>query len=154
MQPTSSFDKVPTDTEVTAPSSSKTVEIIEVEPRFNQIREDLASMFTVYIENEEMLVNRFVKDELYSKVVEDLKLFHHFALDYMIEEKLYPDGDPLLTREDFIRRGIRTLQKYGADILSRSKEPARSRIKELFIRAGMFTQPEIEQTMHSLRNIH
>jgi hypothetical protein len=126
------------------------VETIETEPRFDQIREDLASMFLIYIESEEMLQNPYVKDELYKAVKEDTLLNRYFALDYMAQEKLHVDGEPLLTRHDFKKRGIRSLQDHGRIILHayEHKGPTLARIKELFILTGMFTEQEIESELH------
>jgi hypothetical protein len=126
------------------------VETIETEPRFDQIREDLASMFLIYIESEEMLQNPYVKDELYKAVKEDTLLNRYFALDYMAQEKLHVDGEPLLTRHDFKKRGIRSLQDHGRIILHayEYKGPTLARIKELFILTGMFTEQEIESELH------
>lgn len=129
-------------------------ETIELEARFNQIREDLASMFLVYVENEEMLQNKYVKDELYIRVDEDIRLLHHFALDYMAQEKLHQDGEALLTQEDLKIRGIRKLQNYGTIILAQSKEPARTQIKKLLVLAGMFTVGEAEREVPALRVLH
>lgn len=152
--PFTSFNSEPENIPFESHAVPNKTEAIEVEPRFNQIREDLASMFMIYIKNEQMLHNAYVKNELYSRVDEDIKLLHHFALDYMAEEKLHPDGEPLLTKEDFTLRGIRTLQHYGTMILAKSKEPARSRIKELFVRTGMFTQHEADQEVEALKTLH
>jgi hypothetical protein len=128
----------------------KEVEQLETEPRFDQIREDLASMFLIHVENEEMLQNPYVKDELYKAVKEDLMLNRYFALDYMAQEKLHVDGEPLLTRDDFKKRGIRSLQDHGRTILHayEHKGPTLMRIKELFVLTGMFTEQEIESELH------
>ena len=131
-------------------NQTSTVETIETEPRFDQIREDLASMFLIYVESEDMLQNPYVKDELYKAVAEDLGLNRYFALDYMAQEKLHTDGEPLLTKHDFTIRGIRSLQNHGRIILHayENKGPILMRIKELFILAGLFTEAEIERELH------
>jgi hypothetical protein len=140
------------------PSSEaeKKIEQLETEPRFDQIREDLASMFLIHVENEEMLQNPYVKDELYKAVEEDLKLNRYFALDYMAQEKLHTEGESLLTHKDFRVRGIRSLQNHGRIILHayEHKGPVLTRIKVLFILTGMFTEQELEQELHRPQHLN
>jgi hypothetical protein len=116
----------------------------EYVPRFKHIQEDLASLFLISVEKEELLNNPFVKDELYRAVHDDLTLNRYFSLDYMVKEKLHNDGEPLLSKKDLLSRGIRLLQNHGRIILHSYKQPELSRIKELFIISGMFTEKEIE----------
>ena len=117
-------------------------ERIIVEPRFEQIRDDLVAMFNIEVTSEVSLRYEWVKDELYAKAVEGLMYDEYFALDYMASEKLQ-DEEPLLTQEDFIKRGIRSLQDHAATILHMYKEPRLTRIKELFIKSGIMTEEEI-----------
>lgn len=120
--------------------------VIEVEPRFEQIKDDLAAMFTIEVTSEASLHYEWVKDELYSKVVEGLMYDEYFALDYMANEELYK-GEPLLTKDDMVKRGIRSLQDHAEKILHMYKEPRLSRIKELFIKSGIMTNKEITHTL-------
>lgn len=128
--------------------ANKTPETIEVEPRFQQLQEDLQFMFTIHIEDETMLENPYLKNELFTKVKEGLINNEYFALDYMAHESLHIDGEPLLTKEDCIKRGIRSLQDHGTKILHMYSEPRLGRVKELFIKTGMFTEEELEQELH------
>lgn len=129
-------------------------EVIEIEPKFKQLQEDLFSMFEIKVTSENSLRYPWVKDEFYAKVVEGLANDEYFALDYMANEKLHEDGDSLLNQEDLLSRGIRTLQDHGRIILHKYKEPRLSRIKELFITSGIFTELELEKESAALSLLH
>lgn len=120
--------------------------VVEVEPRFEQIKDDLAAMFTIEVTSEISLRYEWVKDEFYSKVVEGLMYDEYFALDYMANEELR-EGEPLLTKDDMVKRGIRSLQDHAEKILHMYKEPRLKRIKELFIKSGLMTEEEIARTL-------
>jgi hypothetical protein len=125
------------------PLSSETT--IEVEPRFEQLKNDLSSMFTIEVTSETSLRYPWVKDELYSKILEGFEDNNYFALDYMVHEKLHENGEALLTKEDLIARGIRSHQDRGRTILHRWLPPRRNYIEDLFLEAGMFTKEELEE---------
>lgn len=124
------------------------IETIETEPRFTQIQEDLEAMFTISIKSEDDLENRYIKDDFYRKVKEDLENDTYFSLHYMAYEKLHKDeGEPLMTKEDFVARGIRSLQDHGKNMLHKYKGVRLSEIKKLFVLSGMFTENEIAEEL-------
>lgn len=129
-------------------------EVIEIEPKFTQLQEDLLFMFEIKVTSETSLRYPWVKDEFYTKVVEGLTNDEYFALDYMVNEKLHGEGEPLLNQEDLLSRGIRTLQNHGRNILHKYKEPRLSRVKELFIVSGIFTELEIERELATPPLLH
>lgn len=139
-----------------SPKHKETHQVIQIEPRFHQIREDLASMFLIDVTSEEMLQNPYTKNELYRAVEKDLALTRYFALDYMAKETLHIHGEPLLTKKDFMVRGIRSLRNNGRAILHlyKHKGPLLARIKELFILTGMFTENELEQELIKPSHLH
>ena len=128
----------------------------EYEPKFNQIKEDLASIFKIYVEDEVLLNNPYVKDEMYTKVKEGLEHNEYFALYCMMETKLHKKGPSLLTKKDLLSRGIRSYQNNARAILHRyeNKGPRLKEVKKLFIDSGMFTEQEIEQELQRPKYLH
>lgn len=121
-------------------------EVLLLEPRWKQLKEDLAFMFNVEVTSEASLKYPWVKDELFSKVVEGLINDEYFALDFMANEELH-NGEPLLSKEDFISRGIRSYQDHARIILKKYKGQHLASVKQLFTLSGLMTEDEIEQSL-------
>ena len=58
----------------------------EFEPKFKQTQEDLLYLFNLNVTSKNSLNYPWVKDEMYEKVTEELKLGTPNALDYMFKE--------------------------------------------------------------------
>ncbi len=117
--------------------------VIEYVPKFAHIQEDLLFLFNVNVTSESTLNYEFVKDELYTKVIEELKLGTPFALDYMFEEEIH--GKKLLSREDLQERGIQEMKPYAKTILANYKKgPRLLRAKNLFVDTGVLTEEETD----------
>jgi hypothetical protein len=129
------IDIAPPSQEVVATEHSEKPEAVEFVPRFSHIQEDLLYLFTINITSEASLNYPWVKDEMYDKVVEELKHGTPFALDYMFEEKL-------LTKEELFTRGIQELKPYAKTILATYKGTRLTRAKNLFIDCGLLTEEE------------
>jgi hypothetical protein len=114
---------------------------IVVEPRFEQIKEDLQALFTIHVTSETSLRYPWVKDEFYTKVVEGLHQGDYATLDYMIREPL-GNNSHLLTKEECLARGIQSLLPQALQILGNYKEPRRTYIKNLFVEAGIMSEAE------------
>lgn len=112
-------------------------EAIEYVPGFQHIQEDLLYLFTINVTSETSLNYPWVKDEMYAKVVEELKLGTPFALDYMFEEKL-------LTKEELLAHGLLELKPYALQILATYKGTRLARAKQLFIDSGLLTKDEVK----------
>lgn len=124
----------------------KQEEVLLLEPRFRQLKEDLAFMFNIEVTSEASLKYPWVKDELFSKVVAGLTNDEYFALDFMANEELH-GGEPLLSKEDFIRRGIRSYQDHARTILHKYKGQHLANVKQLFTLSGIMTEEEIVQAL-------
>ncbi len=111
-------------------------EAIEFVPRFRHIQEDLLYLFTINVTSETSLTYPWVKDEMYQKVIEELKLGTPFALDYMFEEKL-------LTKDELQERGFQELKPYAMTILATYKGTRLTRARDLFINSGLLTEEEM-----------
>lgn len=125
-----------TDTE----SPSEKPEAIEFVPKFKHTQEDLLYLFNMQVTSETSLHYPFVKDELYQKAIEELKLGTPFALDYMFEEKL-------LTKDELKNRGIQELKPYAKTILATYKGTRLTRAKTLFIDCGLLTEEETKSSL-------
>ena len=130
-------DSAPENSEERALEVQQTPDTLEFVPKFNHIQEDLLYLFNVQVTSESSLHYPFVKDEMYTKVVEELKLGTPFALDYMFEEKL-------LTKDELHARGIQELKPYAKTILAKYKGIRRTRAKDLFIDSGLLTEDEAD----------
>ncbi len=115
-------------------------ETVEFVTHFKHIQEDLEHLFTLTVTSEMSLTYPWVKDEMYSKVVEELQLGTPFALDYMFEEKL-------LTKEELKTRGIQELKSYAKTILTIYKGTRLTRAKTLFLESGLLTEEEIKNSL-------
>jgi hypothetical protein len=115
-------------------------EVVEFVPHFTHIQEDLLYLFTINITSEASLNFPWVKDEMYNKVVEELRLGTPFALDYMFEEKL-------LTKEELHTHGIQELKPYAITILTTYKGIRLTRAKNLFIECGLLTEEETKNSL-------
>jgi hypothetical protein len=120
-------------------------EAVEFVPKFEHIREDLLYLFNIQTTSEASLNYPWVKDELFLKVTEELKLGTPFALDYMLDENL-------LTREDLQSRNINALKDYARTILTTYKGPRLARAIDNFINAGMFTKDEVTLLLANSQN--
>ena len=138
------------------PATHKEPGAVKYVPKIEHIQEDLASFFQIYIENEAMLNNRYIKDEMYTKVKEGLEHNEYFALYCMMEIKLHNEGPSLLTKKDLISRGIRSYQNNARAILHKyeKKGPRLKEVKKLFIDSGMFTEQEIERELQRPKHLH
>ncbi len=119
-----------------SPGLPETPDTLEFVPKFNHIQEDLLYLFNIQVTSETSLHYPFVKDEMYQKVVEELKLGTPFALDYMFEEKL-------LTKDELRAHGIQDLKPYAKTILATYKGTRLTRAKDLFIDSGLLTEDEV-----------
>lgn len=125
-------EKIISSEEITKPVN----EVIEFVPKFNHIQEDLLYLFNINATSQSSLHYPFVKDEMYSKAIEELQLGTPFALDYMFEEKL-------LTKEDLQSRHIEAMKPYAKTILATYKRgPRLTRAKDLFVDSGLLTRAE------------
>ena len=107
----------------------------EFEPKFKQTQEDLLYLFNLNVTSKNSLNYPWVKDEMYEKVTEELKLGTPNALDYMFKEGL-------LTMEDLFTRRIYELKPYAITILQTYKGVRLTNAKELFINSGLLTEEE------------
>lgn len=121
------------------PKAQETIEYVEA---FKEIQDDLKFMFDIHVENEEDLSSPNIKDELYSKVIEDLNAGKPFALDYMFEEKI--NGKQLLSCEDLQVRGIQEMKSQAREILAKIKGPIGRRMKDLIVNVGILTNEEAD----------
>ncbi len=121
-------------------STSSTPEAIEFVPKFSHIQEDLLYLFNIQVTSETSLQYPWVKDEMYAKAVEELKLGTPFALDYFFEEKL-------LTRDELRERGFYELKPYALTILKTFKGPRLTRAKDLFIDTGLLSEEETKNSV-------
>ncbi len=110
-------------------------EAIEFVPKFAHIQEDLLYLFNIQVTSETSLQYPWVKDEMYAKAVEELKLGTPFALDYFFEEKL-------LTHNELRERGFYGLKPYALTILKTFKGTRLTRAKDLFIDIGLLSEEE------------
>lgn len=114
-------------------------EITEYVPKFEHIKEDLKNLFQIEATSEASLAYPWVKDEMYTKIIEDFNAGKPFALDYLFKEGL-------LTKEDLISRGIQANKERALQILQSLRGPRLFSVKELFIDTGLLTQEEIDST--------
>lgn len=133
---------VPESNERSLQNPNNTQEAHEYVPKFIHIQEDLQNLFNIEVTSERSLSYPWVKDELYAKVVEDLKVGKPFALDYMFEETLH--DKQLLSREDLQARGIEKMKPEAKEILARIKGPIGRRMKDLIVNAGILTEEEAD----------
>lgn len=117
---------------------SSTPEAVEYVEKFKHIQEDLKNLFNIEVTSHASLSYPWVKDELYTKVIEDLTLGKPFALDYMFEEGL-------LTKEDLHKRGIEKMKPQVIEILTKIKGPIGRRMKDLIINAEILTEEEADR---------
>ena len=115
--------------------STKQPEAVEFVPKFTHVKEDLLSLFNIQITSEASLQYPWVKDEMYAKIIKEIKLGTPFALDYFFEEKL-------LTKDELASRGFQELKPYAMTILEKYKGIRRTRAKDLFINSGLLTEEE------------
>lgn len=116
-------------------NTSSAPEAIEFVPKFAHIQEDLLYLFNIQVTSETSLQYPWVKDEMYTKAVEELKLGTPFALDYFFEEKL-------LTKDELRARGFYDLKPYALTILKTFKGTRLTRAKDLFIDTGLLSEEE------------
>lgn len=112
------------------------LEAVEFVPKFTHLQEDLQYLFTITVTSEASLQYPWVKDEMYAKVVEELKLGTPFALDYFFEEKL-------LTKDELKARGLQELKPYAMTVLATYKGTRLKRARDLFIDSGLLDADEI-----------
>jgi hypothetical protein len=115
-------------------------EALEFVPKFAHIQEDLLYLFNIQVTSETSLQYPWVKDEMYAKAVEELKLGTPFALDYFFEEKL-------LTRNELRERGFYELKPYALTILKTFKGTRLTRAKDLFIDTGLLSEEETKNSV-------
>jgi hypothetical protein len=120
--------------------ATKQPEALEFVPKFTHLQEDLLYLFNIQITSEASLRYPWVKDEMYAKTIEELKLGTPFALDYFFEEKL-------LTKDELASRSFQELKPYAKTILEKYKGIRRTRAKDLFIDSGLLTEEETKDRL-------
>jgi hypothetical protein len=106
--------------------------------RFKVLQDDLKYMFDIIVPYENALLFPWVKDELYTKVIEGLQEGNYFSLDYMLEEGL-------LSRDDLLNRGIRDYKDLAIAMIQKAKDKRRTRAKELVLQAGILSLDEMNE---------
>ncbi len=141
MEPSPHHNFIPSTHEYVVPPEIDTTEpepqeLTEFVPKFVHTQEDLSNLFNIEVTSETSLQYPWVKDEMYAKVIEELKLGTPFALDYFFEEKL-------LTRDDLSARNFYELKPYALTILKTFKGNRLNRARELFIDSGLLSEEEV-----------
>jgi hypothetical protein len=121
-----------------APSPSTPHEYV---PKWQHIKEDLKYMFQIDVDTEADLDRSEIKQQMYTKALDELRARSPFALDYFIEEKLLSVSD--------IRDSDRAeIVKYAYEILRLMKNPSpmRKRTEELFLEeTDILTVADLEE---------
>jgi hypothetical protein len=112
--------------------------------KFLHIQEDLKYMFGITVEHEEDLYQPLIREKIYSKAINDFLQGNPFTLEYFLEEHI-------LEPEDINAKDIPSLREAAKRVTASMRHTGRRKAsKELFVRAGIFTQEEAD----SLPSIH